>query len=494
MAEFDDKITAVRMPINEVREALRINEEFFIQFFLAEQLVYPVPDFHKTSFNMLVSSSVSRIALALPRGTAKTTLAKLAVVWYFLFSDTRFIVYVSNTHTFAVNACRDIINFITSENFVAVFGSVEWETRQEGAGFYIFKLLGKRCILRALGAGQQTRGMNVDNQRPELAVVDDLEDDENTATEALQEKLKQWFFGPFQKALWQLNNKIIYLGNMLSVKSLLYYFCRPETEHWHSMRYGILLEGGKSLWPEVFPLELIKQDYKEYKDAGMTGRWFAEMMNMPMPNSSPLIKSDEIQYSGPKMPEDIQYGFITYDPAVSLKTWADNTGIACHGFVMRTGKWQILETFCGKVEPEKGFLIAMDMALRWRFRVIGIEKAAMQASLQYLFKVYLKIHGFEGQIEFVELPHGQNTKTERLAAWCSMIRKDQYCITEGDYVITEQLLNYNPEKKENEDDIIDACAYGPIMIMQYLHMIAQYQNPVLIDMYAVKGTYETARL
>src|SRR3546814_5767176 len=56
----------------------------------------------------------------------------------------------------------------------------------------------KKCILRAVGAGQQMRGINIDNQRPDMA-VDDVEDNENTESELLQKKLDRWIFGPFLK-------------------------------------------------------------------------------------------------------------------------------------------------------------------------------------------------------------------------------------------------------------------------------------------------------
>src|SRR3546814_15220900 len=59
----------------------------------------------------------------------------------------------------------------------------------------------KKCILRAVGAGQQMRGINIDNQRPDMAVVDDVEDNENTESELLQKKLDRWISGPFLKAL-----------------------------------------------------------------------------------------------------------------------------------------------------------------------------------------------------------------------------------------------------------------------------------------------------
>src|SRR3546814_1749936 len=78
----------------------------------------------------------------------------------------------------------------------------------------------KKCSLHAVGAGQQMRGINIDNQRPDMAVVDDVEDNENTESELLQKKLDRWIFGPFLTALAR-RKKVIWLGNMLQKTSLL---------------------------------------------------------------------------------------------------------------------------------------------------------------------------------------------------------------------------------------------------------------------------------
>jgi len=191
-------------------EALHKNGEFFINFYLGDDLEFPVPQFHKDGWNLITTEQILYIALALPRGHAKTTLSKLCCVWYLLFTPTRFIVYLSNTSNVAVEACQDIIKYLLNSNHVRLFGEPEFVIRREGHGYYKFNLMcpdgnggfyKKFVILKALGAGQQVRGLNIDNTRPELAIVDDLEDNENTATPLMQKKLKIWFFGAFIKAM-----------------------------------------------------------------------------------------------------------------------------------------------------------------------------------------------------------------------------------------------------------------------------------------------------
>ena len=60
----------------------------------------------------------------------------------------------------------------------------------------------------------------------------------------------------------------------------------------------------------------------EYLEAGMADVWFAEMMNMPTAGGRGIIKAEDIVYRPFRIPDDIKYGFITIDLAISEQTWA----------------------------------------------------------------------------------------------------------------------------------------------------------------------------
>src|SRR3546814_9317090 len=86
---------------------------------------------------------------------AKTTLSKLAVVWYFRYTNHRFCVYLSNTNTIAKNPCKDIIGYLKSPNSIAVFGEIKMIKESETDSLWIFELTTpegrvKKCILRAV--------------------------------------------------------------------------------------------------------------------------------------------------------------------------------------------------------------------------------------------------------------------------------------------------------------------------------------------------------
>lgn len=481
--EFKRGIEAeeVGFDTSQLLNALHNDAEFFIQFNLNEELEFPVPGFHKDCWKLITTEMILYIALALPRGHAKTTLAKLACVWFLLFTDIRFIVYASNTHAIAADACKDIVEFMLKPNFQNVFGQLRFEIQRDNQGFYKFwlnvpdgldehghpKFKEKYCIIKAIGAGQQVRGLNVDNERPQLAVVDDLEDDENTATPLGQKKVTKWFMGPFRKALSKKLHRIIFLGNMLSDKSLLYHLV-VKSNQFHSMLYGCLLSNGLPLWPDIWTLEAIKEDFREYQQLGLIAQWFAEMMNTPIADGGNLISPDDIPYAVALVPGEQEAAFITVDPSsFSQKEWANDVAIVVHA--LRNGLWRVVDYVSMKMSPDQLYTLLVELCIKWRTRTVGIEASGYQQVLKVLFDVLAQHSKFS--FDVYEVPHFNQRKTERLAAWCSLMRKKLWALTEGDFAVTGQLLAYDPSKTNNTDDLIDACAMGSVMTELYLDAI-----------------------
>lgn len=470
---ISETLTQVQVSQLELREALRHDPEFFIQFFLADQLSHDVPAFHKDIFFEMTHDEIDRLVLAIPRAHAKTTLAKLACVWYLLFSDFRFVLYVSGSHDLVVPYVNDIAGFFESENFTAVFGEVIWLKKQDGIGVYKFKIpsLGKTCILRGLGAGQRIRGINVDNERPQLAICDDIENDEDVENDIVHKKHLKWFYGQFFKCLNQFKNKIIVSGNLLAKTSVLYKLL--TSDRWRSYLYGAIKCDGQPLWPDLWPLEKLTQDYLEYQEAGMAERWFAEMMNQPTAAGGGLIKAEEICYMPPVLRDGVKYGFITIDPATTANSWGDRAAIIAHAWVPEHEQWQIVEArYEYGQDPIDLFKAAIEMATSWGFRNIGVESEAMQSALTKVFMFLQGIFNVQ-QFNFIPITSGNVAKSVRIAAWASLLkqsptRRAQYSLPYGDFVITQQLLNYEPKKKDNDDDVIDACAMGVFMIERHI--------------------------
>lgn len=457
-------------------ESLRTNRPFLIEFFIGEELEFPVPQIHVDILNQMCSLEVIKMMLAIPRGHAKTTMAKIAVIWYFLFTRYRFCVYLSNSSPIAKNACRDIIKMLQSPNFVSVFGKLHIVKESETEGIWIFDIevapgKMKRCILRAAGANQQMRGINVDNQRPDIAVVDDLEDLENTGSPVLQKKLDHWVFGTFLKALAH-RHKVIWIGNMLQPTSLLARLSKHES--WHPTVYGCLVKDKVTnqlvpLWPDLWPVEKIIEDMKFYKSMGLLETWMCEMMNMPGRGQNGFGQ-DQINYIPRPNPDDLIGSFLTIDPAFGQDVKEnDCSAIAAHG-ITEDNPPCVVDVTSGHFREHELFQECLKLAIYWNAWVWGIEAQSGQSALLTLFKVLAVQQNIEG-IEFIPLSPEARKKSMRISTWVSSMEAGTSAIHEEDIDITTQLLSYDITVKDQTDDIIDACAYQIDMVERFFGLI-----------------------
>ncbi len=473
---YTDSVEAF-MDVGPVRRLLKESGEFFIEFFLGEELTFPVPQFHKEIWELLTNTAMQRVLLAIPRDHAKTTLSKLTVVWYFLFSSHRFCAYVSNTNTRAKDACRDIMGFLKSDNFIQVFGRIVVEKESETESVWIFRIpVGegrwKKCILRAIGSGQSMRGINIDNQRPDIAVVDDLEDDDNTGSEQLQAKLDRWVFGPFIKALAR-QKKIIWLGNMLQKTSLLARL--SLNQKWNPVVFGCLVRDAETgamipLWPDRWPIDELIEDFAEYRDLGLLETWMCEMMNMPGHGRNGFT-IDQVFMQPEPMPGDNSAAFLVLDPAFGEQAHNDDSSVTVH-VIRKDGLPMIAEEFTGQFSEAELFDIMLTSAMKWNAWVWGIEAVAAQRVLISLFNVYLALKQLNNHVEMIPLISGKgDPKIARIRAFIGLMAKHEYAISEGMVSFVTQMLNYSMTKKSNRDDLLDSAAYGPQMLQNYLPVI-----------------------
>lgn len=474
----DVETASVDADIREIKALLRLDFEFFIVFFLADQLDMEVPEFHGEIWSLLTDQEKERVLLAIPRDHAKTTLAKLAVIWYWLFTSHRFCVYLSNTNAIAKAACKDIIEYLSNANFIQVFGQVEMLKASENESLWIFNLpMGngreKRCILRAIGQGQQMRGINIDNQRPDIAVLDDVEDNENTDSEFQQKALDRWIFGPFLKALAR-KKKILWLGNMLSKTCLLARLSRLP--RWNPVVFGCLVKDTvtqqlEPLWPGKWTKEALKEDFEEYRNVGQIETWMCEMMNMPGHGENGFTVQ-QINYQASPTPDGIVAAWITIDPAFGLHADNDETAIAVH-VIPKEGLPMTVCVAHGRMDEHEMFRTTLGLATYWNAWTWGIEAVAAQKVLITLFTVLLAgIRLTDRNVEMIPLISGKgDPKVARIRAFVGSMANKEWAIPSDDIDITNQIVNYDVRKKEQEDDIVDACAYGPTMMEIYLPLI-----------------------
>ena len=261
--------------------------DFYCQLAMPEIMDYQFPVYYLAIWQMLVAArtkedkiKVLRFALGLPRGFAKTTFIKILISWFIVYGYTEFVLIVCADEPLAYNLLSDIDDILASENMELVYG--KWtinkaiNQRERKTAMY----RNKPITLVACGAGSNVRGLNIKNERPDLILFDDMQTSDNAESDVEYTALLTKFTGTFLKLISPKKAIIIYIGNMYPQNCILAIL--RDNPYWVSMITGFITSEGKSLWPELHPIEALFESFQHDASIGLAHIWFAEMMNDPI--------------------------------------------------------------------------------------------------------------------------------------------------------------------------------------------------------------------
>lgn len=481
----------VEITRDELIEAMRTDCVTSLAFYLGDSLTLDVPPLHKEIWAEMVEM-VRKVNLGewvdhmqklfcVPRGFSKTTVVKVAITLFMRYSTLRFTIYASRTTIMSRNACRDVFNWFMGESDQALHGKAVQEKANETEGLWIL-IIGtpdfgrKRIILKALGSDQQVRGTNIDNWRPDLMILDDIEDNDTASTAETQQKLDIWLMGNLLKASARRSVRII-LGNMINSRTMLYRFSKdPE---WNPTVYGAIVRNKatgelESLWEEFFPLERLLKEYKDYRSKGVGHVWVYEMMNMTADTVFKTELANAIRIPRP-LPEQVEYGIITLDPAFGQKAWNDESALVCHVKIKGHVIPHAVESRHGRWSEDRVLDELIEMSQYWNVSTWGIESVAAQKLLIPLFRLMLKDRQWpDGLIQMIPLPSGGAAKSSRILAAAKAVGAGSYGIVEEEDELYLALESYDPASETVHDDLPDGFAYGPIAWAQAETMVKEF--------------------
>jgi len=440
-----------------------------------------VEDFHLLVFARFVDMQVNRDVAALPRDHAKTTYLRLAFVYMILFSDIQFFVYMSSIHSAAAASLTVIWNYLHEDNVLDVFGHPQIVVNRPSEGYMEFYVdwydakgvkRNKLVILKAQGAMQVVRGMNIHELRPQYVGCDDIEDEAAVKTQEGYLKFLAWFDNTFMRAVSREpgKNKVAQIGNLIGLQTLLN--DNLNDPDWRALRLGVVRRNGKPLWEKRFPLPVIKKELEAAKRRKQLSNWFGEMMNMPLNIENSLIAYEDIKWTRRRSPADQQtyHSFITIDPAISEKETADEAAVVLHT-IDEAGVPQITEYvhYIG-MTPDKMAVEVRQLCQKWNCFVVGVESVQLQRVLLYYFELEFFMAGHHA-MDFVPIEVGKSFKTARLVTFAAAIVSGEYTLFENDWDFSTQMMQFDRRKTNNKDDLIDAGSMGLYMIKNYSHLI-----------------------
>lgn len=273
----------------------------FAQLYLRDLLSRPFSPMHREFFKVLATfhnNRGSRLAIAAPRGHAKSTIATLVyVVWCLVYAKEQFIVVASGNEEQANRLLNHVKGQLESNPLIrADFPELVPQTRSppwRKNGI----LLGNQTMLVSCASSQNPRGIRHRSHRPTLFIADDLESKELVASELQRVKLAEWFSGTFLKAGSPETNTIV-VGTILHPESLLARLMDPvKSPGWTVMLYKAVLEESSrpDLWDHWREIMRSRREYQ-----GNTGTEGAKLFHaenaIAMNEGAVVLWPDEYSY------------------------------------------------------------------------------------------------------------------------------------------------------------------------------------------------------
>ncbi len=319
------------------RKLARLSHSMFFVIYFSQHMKYKTADFQREIFKLTEDEKLRMCVVSAFRGSSKSTICGTSFpIWAMISEQAHFIVLASQTRTQARQQLKNIRDeFETNTLLRNDWGPFETEADEWGAFALNFKNYGTKIM--AVSTEQAIRGLRHREHRPDLIILDDIENLDSTRSKESRDKISEWFSGEIIP-LGTPKTRIFILGNFLHDYSLVGRIIaqmKTGTRDGVWKRFPILKDDGTPMWPGMYPNLKAIEDRR--RDVGDEVAWKREYMLEIIPDDEQVIRPEWIQYYD-ELPEEGHPHtiFISADLAISEKETADCTAIVT-GYVYNFG-------------------------------------------------------------------------------------------------------------------------------------------------------------
>lgn len=370
-------------------------------------------DFHRDLFKTVDTDGPAKLreAIIAPRGTAKSTIITIIVLYWAAFKKRKFVLWTSETASQVEELVASLIDEVETnaelrEDFPHLQPAkddrgqlVKWTDRD--------LVMQSGFRLSARGRGKATRGLRRGGNRPDVVICDDSEGEDSTG-ETAYPKVRHWLTRVIGPAL-AASGDIIWMNTLVDWQSVTGALIRGEEDwtrsynvkhleiEWDEDENGERIDptmpfnGDRNkithhlLWEEFWPQERIDAFKEEF---GLLAYMF-ELRNRPMAEGQKMFQEDWLKWATIKdgyifrsdKPRDdwINEALVTHvtaiDPAFGGKDYAAVCTVAVfnHDFFVREIWWYRKEDVRTAQVNE-----AVRQSEAWNSRIIIVESTAAQ--------------------------------------------------------------------------------------------------------------------
>lgn len=443
--------------IGDILERCMGDTAEFAKTFMPNRFDRPFDPPYAEIFKILDDDTIKQGVIAAPRGTGKTSIDAIAFpARRICYQESKFIVIVSATHALAAKIVKQLgRELVENPNIRKIFGPLKGDRWAEGEGDL---RTSTGISILARGAGQQVRGL-LEDRRPDLILIDDLEDSEpfriGDASEYVR-KTEEWLDADLLNIIDRASKttRVLYLGTILGENSVLNNLL--ENPDWHSIRLELCDDNYETNFPGLMSTEAVKALADSLRRKGKIDTFFREYRNLPIAGEAAVFRKERFKYWTPELRDKhpLQKAVIV-DPAKTLNVKSADSAIVGVGFSSRAGLLQ-LDTVNAKLAPEEIYSTAYEMAMRIGTRTIACETTSLELFITYPFNQFLRKKGFPEIIPLKAQGHKAD-RIKELAPLYSMGNVWHHPEASVNQALEAQLLAF---PRSRFWDVMDAFAYA----------------------------------
>lgn len=346
-----------------------------------------------------------------------------------------------------------------------------------------------RVQIYARGAGQKLRGNKYGSIRPELVIIDDLENDESVETEQQRKKLKNWFMKAVIPA-GSPTTDYIYIGTVLHYESLLeQLLTEPAFGMWDRKRYQAVQKFSDSplwdTWEEMMTdatnennandaYEFYQQHREEMLE-GVEALWTAqgkdyyydmmalrladpasfasEYQNEPVDPSTAIFQEEWFDYYY-ELPEIVKV-FGACDPSLG-KAKSDRGAIIWAG-LDKNNYLYILDVQMGRYKPDMLIELIIAGAIKYHSKLVSVTIETVQ--FQAMFKDEVAKRGLNAGIQIPINEFNDKTPKElRLEGLVPRIKNKYIKFRKDQITLINEFLRFPKGTDDGMDAVNMICS------------------------------------
>lgn len=358
----------------------------FAKFFLADRFSRPFCKVHEEIFKIVDDDSIQKAAIAVFRGAGKSSICEVAVpMKHILFRSKNFIIPISASEKLALLHSNNLKDELKANQWVhKLFPPIDTSDHWAQTGWKAFD-----TFVMPRGRGQQIRGALVGKSRPDLFIIDDLENPDEITSEDYRDKTRSYFINDVMNSVdrgskdWR-----ILLLCTISHEDCLFEHLATQPD-WTTLRLGILDDAGESVWPEFMSTEDVRALEEFYRREGKLDWFYREYQNIPIvPSfgfSGSMFKYYEKEEQDINSNPDYETAIIV-DPARTMEEGSAHTAIVA--VTINSAKDEILirDVVDDVMDPKTLLDESFAMLERCNATAIAPEITGSESFIMYLYQ------------------------------------------------------------------------------------------------------------